>query len=88
MSYRSIVDMALSASLRDRLRACAAEQGEASPEVWVGQHMWALAASPGWATKWDSAKVGLTIDQNPDLGARDDVITDADVLAAVQALRA
>lgn len=88
MTLQSIVDMARSDSLRARCAACAAQEGEADPNTWAQTYAWQLATQPGWADKWDSAKAGMTPQFNPDTGARPDVITDADILAAVQALRA
>lgn len=87
MSYGSIVDMARSASLLGRMTAAAAKERILNPEQWVTVNAWNLAASPSWDAKWDSAEVGLTVNGNPDLGARTDVISDADILSAVQALK-
>lgn len=86
MAYNSIIEMAVSQSLTSRIAASAAEQGVDDPLGWAQTYRWVLAASPGWATSWDSAKAAETINQNPDTGQRDDVITDAMILAAVQAL--
>jgi hypothetical protein len=86
MSYNAITSMASSPTLRARLTAAAAEQGYDNPDQWLSVHMWALASSPGWADKWVSAAGSMTVNQNPDLGVRDDVITDGDILAAVQGI--
>lgn len=85
MSYASIVEMATNTSLHNRVQACAAEQNVPDPVSWTSTNMWALAASPGWATKWDTAKDSFNENQNPDFGERSDVISDGDILAAVQA---
>lgn len=87
MSYHAIVEMAKSDSLRDRLVACAAQEGEQAPEAWVGQHLWKLATTAGWADDWDYAKGTYTLDKNPDFGKRNDIISDQKILSAVQAVR-
>lgn len=86
MTYSSIVEMAQSQSLSQRIAACAAQEEIAEPQGWVATNMWRLAASPGWAEKWDYAKGTYAKDKNPDTGDRPDVISDEDILAAVQAL--
>jgi len=58
-------------------------EGEASPEAWSQAHRWQVAAQPGWADKWDSALAGGI--ERP--GLDDSVITDGDILSAVQSLR-
>jgi hypothetical protein len=82
--------MQSSASLRDRSAAAvAAEVAAGNTEgdtqyagQWAAQRAWDLAATPGWAEKWDSAEAaGIT-----DPGASDAVITDADLLSRVQQL--
>ena len=86
MSYSSIASMAANPSLLTRVAACAAEQGIDSPVAWANAHMWEVAASPNWATQWDYVKDTWQVNANPDFGARTDVISDADILSAVQAL--
>lgn len=88
MFYNAVVEMAQSASLRNRVAACAAAEGVTNPEQWAASKMWALASSPGWAEDWAYAQDTYTVNQNPDTGARTDVIGDAQILAAVQALSA
>lgn len=88
MSYVSIVEIARSNSLRDRIAACAAQEGEGSPEGWVNQNIWKLATTAGWSDDWDYARGTYTSDKNPDFGERNDIISDQKILSAVQALRA
>jgi hypothetical protein len=83
MSYTSIVEMAGSVSLMGRITAAAAAEQVPNPDQWIYSVIWRIAASPGWDTKWDSAKSSDTINQNPDTGARTDVISDDDILAAI-----
>lgn len=86
MVYSAIVDMANSASLRSRVAAAAAAEGASDPEQWARANIWRIAASPDWATDWAYAVDTATVNVNPDTGARIDVISDADILAAVQAV--
>jgi hypothetical protein len=88
VTYNAIVAIANSQTLRLRIQAAAAEQNITNPDQWVQARMWQLAASPGWADKWVSALESTTVNSNPDIGQRDDVVTDGDILAAVQALAA
>jgi hypothetical protein len=86
MTYNASVSMSGSTSLRNRCTAAAAGEGIDSPEGWVATNWWKLLASPGWTDQWTSAVDSMTVNQNPDLGMRDDVITDGNILAAVQAV--
>lgn len=83
--YNAIASMAGNMALRDRIAACAAEEGKPDPVVWAQEHMWAIVASPGWADAWKYARDTYNVNQNPNTGARTDVIDDAMILAAVQA---
>lgn len=87
MSYSSIAEMVRSTSLRNRIAAAAATQpGIDTPAMWTDNHLWQIAASPGWADDWDYAVNTATVNVNPDTGERDDVISDSKILAAVQAV--
>lgn len=88
MSYTSIIEIHQSGSLMSRITACAAMEGIENPQDWVMARMWMFAAQPGWAEDWDYARDTYTLEKNPDTGVRPDVISDTDILAAVQALRA
>lgn len=87
MSLMSVSQAAQSASLRDRIAACVSEQ-IASGSYVTDQHpvneasriIWLCAAEPGWGPAWESAEAG----SNPDPGADPAVITDAQILTAVQ----
>lgn len=85
MSYQDVVEVYNSPSLQMRIAACAAIEGEATPEAWVNVHAWDLAAQPGWGDAWAYAK--NVFPDDPDLGVRGDVISDAMILSSVQALR-
>ena len=91
MSYLTINEIADSASMQARIRACVAQEAASaglsiSVGSWVAERMLRFAASPGWADKWQYAKDTYRVDFNPDTGARSDVINDADILAVVQPL--
>lgn len=88
MSYHAIVEMARSTTLRERIIACAAQEKIKDPETWASSNMWTLATSAGWADDWDYAKGTYTTDKNPEFGERNDIIGDAKILSAVQALKA
>lgn len=87
MAYADIVEMAQSTTLRQRIAAAVAGEGEADPVQWAADNMWHLAASPGWADDWSYARDTATVNTNPDVGARSDVIDDPQILSAVQARR-
>jgi hypothetical protein len=85
MTYRSIVEMSGSASLIERVAACAAEEGyDSNPVTFAQQNIWQIIAAGNWDAQWDSAKASETVNVNPDTGARDDVITDQMILSVVQ----
>jgi hypothetical protein len=86
MAYSTAVLMQKSESLKKRvIAAVAAENFTPAPEQWTTDQFWFLVASTEWQTKWaDALKQSDNTKINPDIGARDDVITDLMILAAVQ----
>jgi hypothetical protein len=85
MSYATIAAMTANGSLIQRLTAAAAEEEKSVPySQWVMDHIWDLAATPGWAAAWESALAGGVADP----GADESVITDGMILAAVQPMPA
>lgn len=88
MTYNTIVTIANSESLLSRVAAAAAAEGDPNPGNWAHSHQWVLGAQPGWDTAWESARAAQTVNDNPDLGQRDDVITDGMILSSVQAIMA
>ena len=86
MSYSSIQALATDGSLMGRINAAAATQGLENPDSWVAQRMWKFASQPTWGDKWAYAVDNATVNVNPDTGIRTDVISDGDILAAVQAI--
>lgn len=87
-TYATIADIAATAAFRDRLTACAAQQGAPDPSQWTFDRRYTLAASPGWAAKVDYWRAANP-DADPDGWARDPAcITDGDILAALQPMAA
>lgn len=86
MAYSTIAEIAGSTSLQTRIAGAAAQEGVDLPVGWAATHAWEIAASPEWADNWAYAVDTATVNVNPDTGARNDVISDAMILAAVQAL--
>jgi hypothetical protein len=86
MALKDVVEIARSQSLMSRVAACAANEGIDNPQAWVQDRSWKVAATPGWSDKWSYALDTLTVNQNPDIGMRDDVINDQDILSAVQTI--
>jgi hypothetical protein len=84
MSYSTGHLIAMDQDLRNRAEIAAAEQG-VSPgeeENWVYRHARQLAIQPGWREAWESALANGV--ENP--GADPAVITDGQILSAVQSL--
>ena len=87
MSYQSVVEMAGSNSLLQRIVAAAATESIPEPLAWAQANIWRLVSTGDWDDAWDYAKGTQTVNHNPDTGARDDVINDNMILSAVQALK-
>ena len=84
MGYYDVSLLAGDNDFIQRTRACAATEGETDPVGWVNDHIWELAGTPGFGEKYSYAiDTGV---ENP--GRNESVITDGDILAAVQAIRA
>ena len=86
MSYNAVPEMAESEGLKRRLVGAAAQEGRADAKIWVEQNIYSLVSHTDWVTDWSYAQNTKTINNNPDTGARDDVINDAKLLSSVQAL--
>ena len=80
--YNSVADMAEDLALNRRLTAAVAKEGILDPKGWLYPRNWQVVSAPGWDAKWDSAVAGGV--QNP--GEDEAVITDGDILSAVQAV--
>ena len=82
MSYADVAAMAADPGLADRIKGCAATEGILDADAWWYTHRWLLAASPGWAEAWAYARSS----GKESIGLDEAVITDGDILAAVQTL--
>lgn len=87
MSYSDQALLSVDQDFMTRLAACAAveiELGDEHPMVWSARNQWAVAASPGFADKYAYAiATGVNRPGNDPA-----VISDGDILSAVQALEA
>lgn len=86
MSYATQSQLAQDNDFINRCNAAASKETmpaeEPNPLAWVSQNIWQLAASPGFDEAYASALAGGI--GRP--GWQDNVITDAMILSAVQAL--
>lgn len=80
-------DIALLTSDNDfifRIRACSSTEGELDPIQWTSDHIWQMAAMPGFGDAYASAVLnGINRPGNDQ-----SVISDSQILSAVQLLRA
>jgi len=82
MSYYDVSLLAADGDFISRTTACAATEGIAEPNQWAIEHQWEMAATPGFGDKYSYAiATGV---ENP--GRNESVISDGDILSAVQAL--
>jgi hypothetical protein len=85
MTYQSIVEMASNQSLLARISAALADEGyTGDPLEYARNNIWFIVSAGDWSSNWDSAQASLTVNDNPDLGMRNDVISDGMILAVVQ----
>jgi len=84
MSYNHIADAASDSDLRRRVAACFAQQttGTEQPEALASVHMWRIAADNDIADAYAYA----VNSNNPKPGHDEAVVTDAAILAAVDAI--
>ena len=84
MSYNHIADAAQDGDLRRRVAACFAQQttGTEQPEALASVHMWRIAADETIADAYAYA----VNSNNPKPGHDEAVVTDAAILAAVDAI--
>lgn len=81
--YSDVALLAQDTDFQFRTMACVSQEGEADPTSWVYQHTWQMAGAPGFGEKYASALAGNV--ERP--GWDQSVISDADILGAVQAIR-
>lgn len=84
MSYSTQATMSVDGDFIARVAACAAVEVPKThqPQQWANDHVWWVAASPGFA---DSYEYAVNTDV-PRPGNDPAVITDEQILSAVQAL--
>ena len=82
MSYSSQAQLSSDSDFIARIAACAAVEVPKThqPTAWARDHVWWIAAAPGFAGAYESAVVGEV--ERP--GNDPAVITDAQILGAVQ----
>jgi hypothetical protein len=84
MSFLAQAQLAADQDFTHRVTACASTEVPHStqPTAWTGDHIWWVAAAPGFADAYESAIVA----EVPRPGADPAVISDGQILSAVQAL--
>ena len=80
MSYAIHADIVASGSLRQRITACAAQEGATDPPRWVNATIWTLPQSD-WIAAWQYREAS---DPGADHGANEAGVTDGMILAVVQ----
>ena len=83
MSYISQASLVDDVQLRRRIVACASISGVDDADSWAHQNRWRFATQPGWESAYETA----LRDNKPKPGEDQAVISDAMILAAVQALQ-
>jgi hypothetical protein len=85
MTFFDIARLADDADFQRRVAACrVGEVPNVDPWQWVNNNRWAMAGQPGFGDAYGYA----ILNDNPNPGSDDTVITDAMILSAVQALMA
>lgn len=89
MAYFDVSQLAADSHFLSRVSACYAIEtlgvtGSMPPAQWAQQHSWELACQPGFGDAYASALAQKP--PNPEPGKDPTVITDAQILAAVQSL--
>lgn len=82
MAYFDIALLSADNDFLNRCTACATGESIDDPKPWTIDHQWQLASTPGFGEKYAYAiATGIT---NP--GRVESVISDGDILSAVQSL--
>lgn len=95
-SYLAISQIAGNGYMHERVVSAATQQAHAGntpaivpdPVTWVTANRYLWASSPTWGEKWDYALTTHALVLGYDPGSDTTVITDADILATIQALGA
>lgn len=83
MAYSDIALLSSDLDFTNRTRACVSQEGEPEPVQWAADHAWQMAGIPGFGDKYAYA-IETGVDRP---GNSQAVISDADILSAVQAIR-
>jgi len=83
MAYSDIALLTTDNDFRFRIAACASTEGEMQPEIWAQDHIWEMASMPGFGDKYAAAILNGIARPGNDQS----VISDPDILSAVQSLR-
>ena len=83
MAYSDVALLSADNDFIARTRAAVAQEGEADPVQWSNDHQWQMAGMPGFGDAYSSALVSGVVRPGNDQG----VISDPQILAAVQSLR-
>ena len=85
MAYNDVYLLSVDLDFQHRVAACGATEHVAeNADQWAFNHRWEMAAAPGFADAYASALAGGV----PSPGLDPSVISDAQILAAVQAITA
>lgn len=83
MAYYDVSQLSADNDFILRTRACVSTEGELDPVEWSNEHMWEMAAAPGFGDKYAYA-----VASEVEFPGRDEsVISDPEILSAVQAIR-
>lgn len=82
MSYSTLYALAKDPDFIERVTACAALEGITQADKWADDNRWLMAAQPGF----DDAYAYAVAFNNPAPGKDAAVITDGQILSAVQLL--
>lgn len=82
MAYSDVSALRYDGDYFNRVTACAATESIANPDQWATDHVWQMAAMPGFGDRYASAIVNGV----PRPGNDQSVISDGDILSAVQSL--
>lgn len=83
MAYSDIALLTTDNDFIFRIRACSSTEGELDPVNWTADHIWRMASMPDFGEKYSYA-IANGIDRP---GNNQSVISDPDILSAVQSLR-
>lgn len=86
MSYSGVASLAHDNDILMRVTACAALEGIESPWAWVAERNWLLAAQPGWGDAYSYAMNQARPEDAIPIGRDESVISDGQILAAVQGM--